>query len=71
MKRKFIYFFILVAYFTVGCSSEKQPKDDLPFIDSRKNYPEKEIILTDIADVTYLHLSTDNDEYLFQGGIKA
>ena len=42
----------------------------MPCIDVTKNYPEKEIILTDIADVSYLYLNSDDDDYLFSGGIK-
>jgi hypothetical protein len=52
-----------------GCLSDKQPYDGVPFIDTRKNYPEKEIILTDIADIIYLHLNTDDEDYLYNGSI--
>ena len=38
----------------------------MPFIDVRKNYPEKELVLTDFADVTFIHLNSDNDEYLYK-----
>ena len=62
-------FNVLHLFFTVvsavGCSLGKQEKDDLLCIDIRKNYPPKELILTDIANVTYLHLNTDNDDYLY------
>ena len=50
----------------MGCSFHKQANDRLPCIDVSKNYPEKEILLTDIADVTYLHLNTDNSDYLYK-----
>jgi len=70
MKIKtFLYFFILKILFS-GCSSIEQSTEDLPVIDLRKNYPEKEIVLSDIAKVTYVHLSTSNDEYLYDGTIK-
>ena len=68
MKRNVLYL-ILPVIFIAGCSSDKQSKDSLPCIDFRNNYPEKEILLTDIADVTYLYLNSDNDDYLYQGGI--
>ena len=38
----------LIAIFTTDCSSDKQSNIGLPFIDVKKNYPEKEIILTDM-----------------------
>ena len=34
-------------------------------MDVRKNYPEMEVFLTDIADVSYVHLSSDDKDYLF------
>jgi len=52
-----------------GCISDKPGQGDLPYIDVRKSYPEKEILLTDIADVSYVHLSTSDDDYLYNGWI--
>jgi len=68
VNKLFCVFFALV--FTAGCSLNKQIKDELPYIDVRKNYPEKEIILTEIANVTYLHLNSNNEEYLYKGNIR-
>ena len=61
--------FILIAYLTIGCTNGKVSNDDLPSIDVTKNYPEKEIILTDIADVTYVHLDSQNEDYIYRGGV--
>ena len=61
--------YILLIALAFGCSSDKQTKDGLAFVDVRKNYPGKEIILTDIADVTYLCLNSDDDDYLYKGRI--
>ena len=53
-----------------GCGEgKKQSQEELPFIDVSKEYPEKRIDLTDIADVTYVHLSSESDDYLFRGTI--
>ncbi len=41
----------------------------MPFIDVTKNYPEKEVDLTDIADVHYLYLSTKDEDFLYKGSI--
>jgi hypothetical protein len=49
------------------CSCRKQEKDSLACIDVTQTYPEKEVVLNDIADVTCLHIKSDNDEYLFKG----
>ena len=69
MKQKTVFYLILIGAFQFGCTSNRQSSDSLPCIDVRKNYPEKEIVLTDIADVTYLHLSTQNDSFLYRGGL--
>ena len=61
--------FLLIVNLLTGCSSDKQSTEGLPCIDVTNNYPEKEIILTDIADVTYVHLSTENENFLYKGGI--
>ena len=47
MKNKKYYltfFFLLIIALAPGCSSDKQTKGGLAFIDVRTNYPEKEII---------------------------
>ena len=69
MKKLYSICFLLTAL-TYGCSSANSSKKGLPYIDSRKNYPEKELILTDIADVSYLHLNADDRDYLYSGGIR-
>ena len=70
MKQKTVFNLILIVALLFECTSDKQTPDSIPFIDVRKNYPEKEIILTDIADVTYLHFSSINENYLYRGGIQ-
>jgi hypothetical protein len=61
---------IVITTFAGGCSSGKHSKEGLPIIDLTNNYPEKEIFLTDIADVTYLYLNSDDDDYLYNGRIR-
>ena len=70
MKKTYLFLITVLTFFLVNCSSDKKTKGSLPFIDVSKNYTEKEIILTDIADVAYVHLSTDNDDYLYKGTIR-
>ena len=69
MKKHQILYVIAIVFFTAGCSSNSQSNDNLPSIDVRKNYPEKEIMLTDIADVTYVHLNTTDEDYLYKGSL--
>lgn len=40
-------------------------------MDVSANYPEKEISLPDIAEVRYLHLNSDQEEYLYRDSIQA
>ena len=69
MKLNFIIATITSAILLMGCLSDKKMGDSLPCIDVTKNYPVKEIILTDIATVNYVHLNTKNDDYLYKGFI--
>ena len=63
------FYLVIIAIYAISCSTDNQSTDILPSIDVRKNYPEKEIILTDIAHVSYVHLSAKNENYLYKGKI--
>ncbi|MDL2265414.1 6-bladed beta-propeller [Parabacteroides sp. OttesenSCG-928-G07] len=61
---------ILAIYLIVnGCNSSQPTQGDIIQIDVTKNYPEKEIKLTDIADISYIQLSEEDEDYLFEGFI--
>lgn len=61
---------IILLAIMAGCGGgNKQSQDELPFIDVSKEYPEKRIDLKDIAAITYLHLSSKSDDYLYKGSI--
>ena len=68
IRETILYLFLSITF--IGCSSNNQSIEGLPVIDVRKNYPEKDIVLTDIAKVTYVHLSTEKDEYLYTGTVR-
>ena len=68
MKKWSVLYLFLAVFFVSGCSSDRQ-EDDLPCLDVTRNYPEKEIVLTDIADVTFLCLDSDNEDFLYSGRI--
>lgn len=67
--KKGVVLYLILSIFVIGCSSDKQSHEELPFIDVSKEYPEKGIVLTDIADITYVHLTSKSDDYLFKGSI--
>ena len=69
MKLKHVQYSLFFAIGAISCSSNGQMKDDVPFIDVSKTYPEKELNITDFADVSYVHLNTDDDDYLYKGKI--
>ena len=69
LKSNIIKILVLLTTFSASCTN-KHENDHLPSIDIRKDYPDKEIILNEIADVTYLHLDTENKDYLYKGGIR-
>ena len=60
MKRFPFYF--LVLYLLVSCQGTKRAETQaLSVVDMTKSYPEKEIVLQDIADVEYIPLETTDD----------
>ena len=61
--------YLLLSLSVTGCSSTNQSNKELPFIDVSIEYPEKEINLRDIADVRYVSLNSESDDYLFKGSI--
>ena len=69
MKTNFILYLIFLLLLITSCSSCKPAEESVANIDVTKNYPEKVILLTDIANITYLHLHTDDDNYLYAGRI--
>ena len=68
MTRKKHPLLLFLAIFVINCTSNKT-SDSVPFIDVRRNHPIKEIVLTDVADVTFVHFCTKNDDFLFSGTI--
>ncbi len=51
---------LLLALLLIGCGGEKK-QTGLLTVDVTKTYPEKEIVLQDIADVAYIPLETRDD----------
>lgn len=66
-KENLLYLFL--STLILSCTSHNQSKEELAFIDASIDYPEKEINLTDIADITYVYLDSKNDDYLYKGRI--
>ena len=66
MKLTIIMYLLSIAFIISSCSFGRHKQEGLPFIDVRKEYPEKELTLTDFADVTYINLNSDNENYLYK-----
>lgn len=62
---------ILFAAFLATFLSCNRPESDLAYIDVTQNYPEKNILLTDIANVDYMYLNSDDDDFLYSGTINS
>jgi len=67
-KKRFLFLLFTFALI-ISCSLNNLPIDDLPVIDVTKNYLEKEIVLTEIADVTYILFNSKYDDFLYRGTI--
>ena len=59
-----------VVFVVLFLSCQRQ-QDSIPCLDVRRTYTQKEIFLTDIAEVRYLILNSDNEDYLYSGTIRA
>ncbi|MBE6287458.1 MAG: 6-bladed beta-propeller [Mediterranea massiliensis] len=59
----------LLALLVTACGNTDRKSSDLPQIDMDVEYPEKEICLQDIAEVSYIPLES-KDDFLFQGKLE-
>jgi hypothetical protein len=67
MRTKLIFQLLAAGLFVACPSCHRESYEGVANIDVTQVYPEKEILLSDIADVTYLQMKSDDDEYLFKG----
>jgi len=70
MIKKNYLLILLTILLLASCSKNDLTIDSLPVIDITKKYPEKEIILSRIAEIKYVHLDSRYDGYLYRGTIK-
>ena len=68
MKRIIYSAAFMLALFATGCGDANQKPSALPQIDVQTNYPEKEICLQDVAEVSYIALDSQ-DGILFRGNV--
>lgn len=68
MKKIIYIVFILLL---MGCNSNQPVDNEIVILDVSKSYPEKEILLSDIADITYVQLDDSNKDFIFSGNIGA
>ena len=68
MKKKLYGIAFMLALLATGCGDANQKPSALPQIDVRTNYPEKEICLQDVAEVSYIALDSQ-DGILFRGNV--
>ena len=64
--KKIFFSLLMLALLTTSCSDTNQKTSAIPQIDVNADYPEKEICLQDIAEVSYIPLET-TDEFLLTG----
>ena len=68
MKRILYSAAFMLALLATGCGDANQKPSALPQIDVRTDYPEKEICLQDVAEVSYIALDSQ-DGILFRGNV--
>lgn len=64
-------FIFIAVYAIVFTCCQSQNEKNVPSLDVSVDYPNKEICLTDIAQVRYLYLNSGNSEFLYRGYIQA
>ena len=69
-KHLFLVAALLLVLFASSCGDANQKTSDIPQIDVRTSYPEKEICLQDVADVSYIPLDS-KDDILFRGHVRS
>jgi hypothetical protein len=65
LLRTFIALICCLAAYSCG----RPEKDGPAHIDVAQTYLEKEVALSDIADVTYVYINSDHEDYLFSGRV--
>ena len=70
MKRIIYSAAMLLTLFTTACGSGNKEASELPQIDVNTSYPEKEICLQDVAEVSYVALDSQ-ENLLFNGSVKS
>ena len=70
MKKLFYSAALMLALLATACGSGNKEASELPQIDVNTNYPEKEICLQDVAEVSYVALDSQ-DDLLFNGSVKS
>ena len=68
MKRIIYSAVVLLALLSTACGSGNKEASELPQIDVNTSYPEKEICLQDVAEVSYVALDSQ-DDLLFNGPV--
>ena len=67
MKRVLYSVVMSLSLFVTGCSDSNQYNSSLPQIDMNAEYPEKEICLQDVAEVSYIPLETTDESVMRVG----
>ena len=66
MKQSSLFFFLysVLWLFIVSCHEADKTLSDFPTFDLQKDYPEQDVFIQDIADVTYIPLETTDESVL-------
>ena len=69
MKRIIYSIAISLALLVTSCGDDSRKSSGLPQIDMNADYPEKEICLQDVAEVSYIPLETTDEILLDEGAV--
>jgi len=70
MNKAIVLFLLLTIALLTSCLHHHLSIDGLPVIDVSRKYAEKEIILSNIAEITYVCLDSKRNDFLYKGTIQ-
>ena len=64
---KKLFFSLITLFLLAACGTREKEISGPVLFDATRNYPEKQLLLDEVADITYVPLSSETDSALFRG----
>ena len=64
---KKLFFSLITLFLLAACGTREKEISGPVLFDATRDYPEKQLLLDEVADITYVPLSSETDSALFRG----